>query len=75
MCLSLAGRVLVVDDERHEAVVDIDGAERRVSLAPLTLDGTVVAVGTHVLVHTGFAVAVVAPEEAAALMALHREVS
>ena len=54
MCLSEAGRVTAV--EGGDALVDMDGVERPVSLAPIVLDGGAVAVGDWVLVHTGLAV-------------------
>ncbi len=75
MCISCAGRVVEIDAERHEAVVEVDGAERTVSLAVLTLDGRAVAVGDWVLLHTGFAMEVLDPEAAADLVALHRDVA
>ena len=71
MCVSMPARVLVVDEAGREAVVDIDGAERRVSLAVLTLDGRRVAPGAWLLVHTGLAVETLDPTEAAELVALH----
>ena len=72
MCLSMPARVLAVDRAGREAVVDIDGAERRVSLAVLTLDGRHVSPGTWLLVHTGLAVETLDPTEAAELVAVHR---
>lgn len=74
MCLSCAGRILEVDGDRHEAVVEIDGSRRAVSLAVLALDGTSVEIGDWVLVHTGFAMEVLDAATAADLVALHREV-
>ena len=72
MCLSMPARVLAVDGAGREAVVEIDGAERRVSLAVLTLDGRSVEPGTWLLVHTGLAVETLDPDDAAELVALHR---
>ncbi len=72
MCLSMPARVLNVDGAGREAVVDVDGTERRVSLAVLTLDGRRVERGTWLLVHTGLAVEILEPEDAAELLALHR---
>jgi hydrogenase expression/formation protein HypC len=54
MCLSEAGRV--VARQGGEAVISVHGVERRVSLAPIVLDGRDVEVGDWVLVHTGLAV-------------------
>ncbi len=72
MCLSMPARVLAVDRAGREAVVEVDGAERRVSLAVLTLDGRSVEPGTWLLVHTGLAVETLDPDDAAELVALHR---
>ncbi len=72
MCLSMPARVLSVDGAGREAVVDVDGAERRVSLAVLTLDGRTVEPGVWLLVHTGLAVETLDPADAAELVALHR---
>lgn len=72
MCLGVPGRVIrLVADER--AIVDLDGAERVVSLAALTLDGRAVAPGTWVMVHTGFAVEIVDTHEAVELVSLRRD--
>ena len=72
MCVSMPARVLTVDGDGREAVVEIDGAERRVSLTVLTLDGRTVEPGTWLLVHTGLAVETLDPTDAAELVALHR---
>ena len=70
MCLSEAGRVLSRDE--GEAVIDVDGAERPVSLAPIVLDGRVVAIGDWVLVHTGLAVDLLDETTATELTAFSR---
>ena len=72
MCVSMPARVLSVDRGGHEAVVDVDGTERRVSLVVLTLDGRTVEPGAWLLVHTGLAVETLDPADAAELVALHR---
>jgi hydrogenase expression/formation protein HypC len=59
MCLALAGRVASIDARRGTAVVEAHGRRWEVSLAPIVLDGGRVDAGHWVLVHTGFAVAVV----------------
>ncbi|HEX7525518.1 MAG TPA: HypC/HybG/HupF family hydrogenase formation chaperone [Gaiellaceae bacterium] len=68
----MPARVLAVDSAGRDAVVEIDGAERRVSLAVLTLDGRTVEPGAWLLVHTGLAVETLDPADAAELLALHR---
>ena len=68
MCLTAAGCVLSVDDDRGAAVVQADGRRWEVSLAPIVLDGGLVAAGDWVLVHTGFAVAVIDERDARELI-------
>jgi hydrogenase expression/formation protein HypC len=65
MCLSLIGRIMHIDGEH--AVVDVDGKHRKASLAMLLLEDRPVAVGDWVLLHTGFAMAVLDPDEVADL--------
>jgi hydrogenase maturation factor len=72
MCLSTVGRVLDVDGRGDVAHIDVDGAVRRVGLAPLTLTGAAVGPGDWLVVHSGLAVATLDPIEAAAVAAEHR---
>ncbi len=72
MCVSMPARVLAVHDHGREALVDIDGSERRVALTVLIFDGKTVAPGEWLLVHTGLAVEILAPSDAADLLELHR---
>ena len=72
MCVSMPARVLSVDTGGREAVVDVDGTERRVSLVVLTLEGRTVEPGAWLLVHTGLAVETLDAADAAELVALHR---
>lgn len=71
MCLSLAGRISRIDGE--DALVEVDGRDRRVSLALLMLEDAPVAPGDWVLVHTGFAVSLLDPAEGAEVARLRRE--
>jgi hydrogenase expression/formation protein HypC len=71
MCLSLAGRISRIDGEH--ALVDVDGRDRRVSLALLQLEGERIVPGDWVLVHTGLAVSRLDPAEGAELTRLRRE--
>ena len=65
MCLAIPVRVveLVGDDD---AIVDLDGIRKQVSLA--LVDG--VAVGDYVILHVGYALTRLDPEEAARTLAL-----
>jgi hydrogenase assembly chaperone HypC/HupF len=64
MCLTVAGRVLSVDDAAGTAVVDAGERRTAISLAPIVLDGGRVAAGDWVLIHAGLAVAVLDEREA-----------
>lgn len=58
MCLGVPGQVLSIDGA--SAVVDFWGVRRRVAL---DIVDEPVAVGDHVLVHVGFAIRRIAPED------------
>ena len=67
MCLALPAEVLSIDGD--DAVVSLDGVRKRISLA-LVED---VAVGDFVLVHVGYALNRLSPEEAEKTLALMAE--
>ena len=69
MCLAIPA--LVKSLEGHQAVVDIDGVTREVSIQ-LTPD---VKVGDYVLLHTGYAINVIDPVEAEETLKLLKEIS
>jgi hydrogenase expression/formation protein HypC len=73
VCVSLVGRIVELDGE--QATIDTGGSRRRVSLAMLLLEGRTVERGDHVLVHTGFAMTVLDPDEAAELAEQWREIT
>lgn len=65
MCLAIPARVVeVMDGDR--AVVDMDGVRKEVSLALLDEVGA----GDYVIVHVGFALNRLSPEEAEETLAL-----
>ncbi|MBS3735823.1 MAG: HypC/HybG/HupF family hydrogenase formation chaperone [Candidatus Bipolaricaulota bacterium] len=68
MCLAIPGEVLAVEDER--ATVDVGGVEQEVRLDTLSED---VAEGDYLLVHTGFAIQKLSPEEAQETLSLFDE--
>ena len=68
MCLALPARVIALHDEEH-ATVDLGGVRRRVNVMlveNLRLDD-------YVLLHVGFAIATLDPEEAARTLSLLEE--
>jgi hydrogenase assembly chaperone HypC/HupF len=70
MCQILPARVVALEGERAE--VELQGGAR--ASANLLLESDV-AVGDHVLVDRGVVVKKVAPEEAAAILAIYAEMS
>ena len=67
MCLAIPGTITRIED--GEAVVGYEGVSRR---AELTLAPTA-KVGDRVLVHAGFVIAVLTPEQGDELLAAVRE--
>ena len=72
MCLAIPGRVTDVDTTTGTAMgtVDFDGVRKEVCLAYLPE----VQVGDHVLVHVGFAIALVDEESARRTLDLWAEI-
>lgn len=68
MCLAIPAQVVELRDDDN-AVVDLAGVRKEISLA-LVDD---VAVGDYVIVHVGFALNKLDPEEAAQTLALFAE--
>ena len=69
MCLAIPALIKSIDG--HQAEADIDGVTRQVSLQ-LTPEARV---GDYVLLHTGYAISVIDPEEAEETLKLLRELS
>jgi hydrogenase expression/formation protein HypC len=70
MCLAIPARVDALL-EQDQALIDLDGVQKEISLA--LVDG--VAVGDYVVVHVGYALGRLDPEEAARTLELLRGVS
>ncbi len=68
MCLAIPARVVELLPDDH-ALVDLGGVRKAVSLALVDA----VCCGDYVIVHVGFALARLEPEEAARTLALMRE--
>jgi len=69
MCLAIPALIKSIDG--YQAEVDIDGVTRQVSLQ-LTPEA---GVGDYVLLHTGYAISVIDPNEAEETLKLLRELS
>jgi len=68
MCLAVPMKVAEIDD--RTAICEVDGVRREVSL--MLLDD--VEVGDFVLLHAGFAIEKIDPDEAEKTLAVFREV-
>lgn len=66
MCLALPAKIISIDTSSDSAVVSLEGVKKEISLA-LVED---VSVGDFVLIHVGFALNKVSPEEAEKTLAL-----
>ncbi|MCD6409401.1 MAG: HypC/HybG/HupF family hydrogenase formation chaperone [Candidatus Verstraetearchaeota archaeon] len=71
MCLAVPAKVLEIKGDR--AVVDFGGVKREISL--LLVKREEVREGSYVLVHTGYAIAVLDEEEARETLEIWRELS
>lgn len=69
MCLAIPALITAIDDSGQNARVSLGGTEKEVSLA-LVDD---VALGDYVLIHVGFALNKISPEEAEQTLALFAE--
>ncbi|MFV0461898.1 MAG: HypC/HybG/HupF family hydrogenase formation chaperone [Nostocoides sp.] len=64
MCLGIPGQIVdIVDDENDIAMVDVNGVRRAISVK-LLADITPPKVGDWVLIHVGFAMALIDEHEA-----------
>ena len=68
MCLAIPACVVSMPDP-HTAVVEVDGVRKQVSLA--LIDGVVI--GDYLIVHVGYALTRLDPEEALRTLALFAE--
>jgi hydrogenase expression/formation protein HypC len=69
MCLAIPALIKSIDGQQAE--VDIEGVTRQVSLQ-LTPEAKV---GDYVLLHTGYAISIIDPDEAEETLKLLREIS
>lgn len=65
MCLALPARVIALHDD-EQATVDLGGVRRKIHI--MLVDN--VAVGDYVLLHVGFAISKLSPQEAERTLAL-----
>ncbi|MBF0268399.1 MAG: HypC/HybG/HupF family hydrogenase formation chaperone [Alphaproteobacteria bacterium] len=68
MCLAMPARVVEMRDD-DQAVVELDGVRKEISVALIEAP----RVGDYVIVHVGYALSRLDPEEAAKTLALFAE--
>jgi hydrogenase expression/formation protein HypC len=76
MCLGIPARIIAIKDAAlGSAVAETDGVRREINLAMLVLQDTPLEslIGRWVLLHVGFAMAVIDEQEAMASLALLKE--
>ena len=66
MCLAIPARIVAIDEDGMNGVVDSGGVEKRISLA--LLEGA--RIDDYVLVHVGYAIATIDEVEAQRTLAL-----
>ncbi len=65
MCLGIPGQITkITDTGRQMAIAEVSGVRREVSLAPVASGPLDALVGAWVLIHVGFAMAVIDEDEA-----------
>ena len=69
MCLALPARIIEIDEEGNNGVVDTGGIKKTISLALLQQP----RVDDYVLVHVGYAISTIDEEEARKTLALFAE--
>ncbi|MDU8929655.1 HypC/HybG/HupF family hydrogenase formation chaperone [Alisedimentitalea sp. MJ-SS2] len=69
MCLAIPAEVVAITDDKQTATVSLEGVRKEISLALLTD----VAEGDFVLIHVGYALNKISPEEAERTLALMAE--
>jgi hydrogenase expression/formation protein HypC len=73
MCLGIPGQLVEIPDPAdHRAIADVAGARREVNIGLVAGDEGGVVVGDWVLIHVGFAMAKIDPDEAARTLELLR---
>jgi hydrogenase expression/formation protein HypC len=69
MCLAIPAQILEIDDATDTAIVSLGGVRKPVSLA--LVDDAVI--GDYVLIHVGYALNRISPEEAERTLAMIQE--
>ena len=70
MCLAVPARIVSIEADGETAIVELGGVRKTISVALLDE----VAIGDYVVIHVGFALSRLDPEEAARTLALFAEI-
>lgn len=74
MCLGIPGLIVdLSDDSQHKAVADVNGVRREINVGLVAGDEGGIAVGDWVLIHVGFAMSKIDPDEAERTLSFLRE--
>ncbi len=74
MCVGIPARVVeLAPSGPHTAIVDVEGVQREVNTLVVDGDGEPLEVGDWVLLHVGFAMSRIDPQEASETLAFMRE--
>lgn len=66
MCLGIPGQIIAITDAaRQMAMAEVSGVRREVSVACIAREPLLSLIGEWTLIHVGFAMALIDPEEAA----------
>lgn len=71
MCLAIPARIIEIDANTENAIVDIGGIRKRISLA--LVDG--IELHDYVLIHVGYALSRIDPDEAQKTLELFQQVN
>lgn len=65
MCLGIPGQIIkITDEDRQMGIAEVSGVRREVSLVPVAQGSLDALVGEWVLIHVGFAMALIDEDEA-----------
>lgn len=71
MCLAIPGKMVKIDGDEKVAIVDFGGLKQEVRLDLVDIDES--KIGHYALVHVGYAIQIMSPEEGEETLELFRE--
>jgi hydrogenase expression/formation protein HypC len=74
MCLGIPGQVVdITNPDEHRAIAEVDGVRREINVGLVMGDAGGLEVGEWVLIHVGFAMSKIDPEEAERTLSFIKE--